>query len=160
MPELPLPPPPADPEYCVVSRPNGSLDTRQRWGAFLMLACVSLTVAAAFVVAGAWPVLPYSALELIALATAFVIIERRARDWERITVAGDRVIVERVRGGRQQLREFNRRWLKVDVDEQGLGREPHITLRFAGEAMEFGAALNPTRRVEVAKALRRLTAGR
>jgi uncharacterized membrane protein len=160
MPELPLPPPPADPEFCVVARRNSSLDTRQRWQIFALLAFVSLTVALSFVVVGAWPVLPYSALELVALAIAFVVIERRARDWERITVAGDRVIVERMLGGRRQQREFNRHWLKVDVRERGFAHEPQITLRFAGEAMEFGAALQPVRRVEVAKALRRLTAGR
>ena len=125
-----------------------------------MLACVSLIVATAFAVAGAWPVLPYSALELAALAAAFAIVERRAREWERITVAGDRVIVERGLGGRRQQREFNRRWLQVDVREQGFAHEPHITLRFAGEAMEFGAALAPERRVEVAKALRRVVASR
>jgi uncharacterized membrane protein len=160
MPELSLPPPPADPEFCVVARSNASLDGRQRWNAFLMLAFVSLAVAMSFVVVGAWPVLPYSALELVALAVAFVIVERRARDWERITVSGDRVILERVRGGRRQQREFNRRWLQVDVRERGFRHEPHITLRFAGEAMEFGAALQPLRRVEVAKALRRLVASR
>ena len=160
MPELSLPPPPCDPEFCVVARRNASLDPRQRWQVFLMLAFVSLAVALSFVVVGAWPVLPWSALELVALAVAFAVIERRARDWERITVAGDRVIVERVQGGRRQQREFNRQWLQVDVREEGFAHEPHITLRFAGEAMEFGAALQPVRRVEVAKALRRLVASR
>jgi len=160
MPELSLPPPPADPEFCVVARHNASLDARQRWQVFLLLAFVSLTVALSFVVVGAWPVLPYSALELLALAAAFVVIERRARDWERLTVAGDRVIVERMHRGRREQREFNRQWLQVDVREQGFAHEPRLTLRFAGEAMEFGAALQPVRRVEVAKALRRLVASR
>ena len=160
MPELSLPPPPADPEYCVVARCNSSLDERQRWQVFLMLAFVSLAVALAFVVVGAWPVLPYSAIEILALAIAFGVIQRRAHDWERITVAGDRVIVERMSGGRRAQREFNRHWLRVDLREKGFAHEPHITLRFAGEAMEFGDALQPMRRVEVAKALRRLTASR
>lgn len=154
---LPLP---ADPEFCVISRRNDSLDHRRRWTVFGLLASVSLIVALSFAVVGAWPVLPYSALELLCLAAAFAIIERRARDWERLTVAGDRVIVESVVGGRRRTREFNRRWLQVEVRNRGITHEPRLTLRFAGEATEFGEALSPGRRIEVAKALRRLTAAR
>lgn len=142
----------------MLSRRNDSLDHRRRWTAFALLAAVSLAVAAAFAVAGAWPVLPFSAVELIGLALAFAIVERRARTWERLTVAGDRVIVERAVGASRQTREFNRHWLQVEVRERGVAHEPRLTLRFAGEAMEFGEALSPGRRVEVAKALRRLTA--
>lgn len=131
-----------------------------RWSVFALLASVSLIVALSFTIVGAWPVLPYSALELVGLAAAFAIMERRARDWERLTVAGDRVIVESAVGGRRRTREFNRRWLQVEIRERGITHEPRLTLRFAGEAMEFGEALSPGRRAEVAKALRRLTATR
>lgn len=158
MPEISLPSLPADSEFCVISRPNDSLPPRVRWFAFAALAGVSLVVALAFTVAGAWPVLPFSLLELAGLAVAFLIIERRARRWQRLTVAGDRVIVENGAPGRSDLREFNRRWLRVEVEERGFARQPRLTLRFAGEAMEFGQALSPERRVELAKALRRLTA--
>ena len=58
-----------------------------------------------------------------------------------------------------ERREFNRWWLKVDLEAPG-HREPHVTLRFAGEAMHFGNALPAGRRIEVAQALRRLTASR
>lgn len=160
MPELSLPPPPADPDYCVISRRNDSLDRRRRWRVFAFLAGVSLTLALAFAVAGAWLVLPYSLLEIACLAVAFAVVERRARDWERLTVTGDRVIVEGFVRGRRRLREFNRRWLQVEVRPQGLEGKPQLTLWFAGEAIQFGEALSPGRRVEVAKALRRLTAAR
>ena len=160
MSEPSLPPLPADPEFCVISRRNDSLDQRRRWSVFALLASVSLIVALSCAVVGAWPVLPYSVLELACLAAAFAILERRAGDWERLTVAGDRVIVESAVGGRRQTREFNRRWLQVEVRERGIAHVPRLTLRFAGEAMEFGEALAPGRRVEVAKALRRLTAAR
>lgn len=160
MPEPSLPPLPADPEFCVIARRNDSLDHRRRWMAFAMLAGASLAVAASFAVAGAWPVLPFSALELLGLGVAFAVVERRARNWERLTVSGDRVIVERAVGARRQTREFNRQWLQVEVRERGIAHEPRLVLRFAGEAMEFGEALSHPRRVEVAKALRRLTAPR
>lgn len=160
MPEPSLPPLPADSEFCVISRRNDSLDHRRRWTAFALLASVSLIVALSFAVAGAWAVLPFSVVELAGLAAAFAIVERRARNWERLTVAGNLVFVESSVGGRRQAREFNRRWLQVEVRRRGLSHEPRLTLKFAGEAMEFGEALSPERRVEVAKALRRLTAAR
>ena len=158
MPRNELPPPPADPDFCVVSRRNDSLARQRRWIVFGSLAFASLTVAAAFAWAGAWPVLAYSAIELAALAAAFAVVERRAREWERLTVCGDRVIVERGSGEARRMREFNRRWLQVEVCARGALHEPRLTLRFAGESIPFGEALPPGRRVEVAKALRRLTA--
>jgi hypothetical protein len=73
-----LPPLPADLEYCVVARRNDSLGRRPRWQVFGALAAVSLALAAAFAAVGAWPVLPYSALEIALLGLAFYYVERRA----------------------------------------------------------------------------------
>lgn len=164
-----MPPPPADPEYCVVSRRNNSLRRGQRWTLFASLASASLGIALLFAVAGAWPVLPYSMLEIGVLAGAFAWVERRSRDWERLTVAGDRVFVERAVGGRFSMREWNRAWLRVEVAGTSAGganraprvfprRDARLVLRYAGEAIEFGAALPPDERVRVARSLRRLTA--
>lgn len=151
-----LPPLPDESEFSVVSRRNTGLARRERWTAFGLAAAASFTVAAAFALAGAWPVLPYSALEIALLGVAFVWVERRAGEWERVTVAGDRVIVEWAAHGRLDRREFNRWWLRVELDE-ARAREPQVLLRYAGEAMDFGSALPPARRVEVARALKRLT---
>jgi uncharacterized membrane protein len=151
-----LPPLPVESVFSVVSRRNSALARRQRWTAFALAASASFAVAVAFVAAGAWPVLPYAALEIALLGLAFVWMERRAGEWERVTVAGDRVIVERARRGRLARREFNRWWLRVELDEAS-AREPQLLLRYAGEAVDFGSALPPARRVEVARALKRLT---
>jgi uncharacterized membrane protein len=137
------------PDYCVVSRRNNSLGTRQRWTLFVMLAGVSFGLALAFAAAGAWLVLPYSALEIALLAAAFVFIERRAGDWERLTVTGDRVLVERSINGRRMRHEWNRPWLVVTVDGDGV-------VRIGSEAVEFGGALPAQERIAVARALRRL----
>lgn len=144
----------------MIARHENLLPRAQRWSAFGLAAAMSLGVAAALALAGAWPVLPYSALELCVLGAAFYAIERRATRWERLTVAGDRVIVERAVGERTQRREFNRWWLKIEMATSGSARDPQLTLRFAGEAMPFGRALPPARRIEVARALMRLTASR
>jgi uncharacterized membrane protein len=151
---------PTAPEFCVVARRNSSLGRRERWLVFGALATVSLGVAALFVLAGAWPVLPYSVLEVALLAVAFRYVERRADDWERLTICGDRVVVERSVAGLRQRREFNRYWLRVECVEMrawGLGAaSPVLKLCFAGESWEFGDTLPAQERLALAKDLRRL----
>ena len=124
---------------------------------FAALACVSLGLATAFAAAGAWPVLPYSVLEIGLLACAFAWCERHAGDWERLSVAGDRVIVESRVGGKQQRREFNRYWLRVEVERQGVRRTPTLYLRGGGASWEFGHALPEGERLAVMSELRKLT---
>ena len=124
-----------------------------------MLAMASLTVATGCVLAGAWLVLPYSVLEVTVLAAAFAYIERRARDWERVTVSGDRVVVERRRGRRYERREWNRPWVQVtEVGESTRGAL--LRLRCAGESWNFGAALAAEERRAVARSLRQLISPR
>jgi uncharacterized membrane protein len=152
-----LPPLPAELEYCVVARGNDSLGRRQRWLVFAALAAVSLTLAAVFAMAGAWPVLPYSVLEIGVLAIAFAWFERHAGDWERLIVAGDSVIVERGVGNKHERREFNRYRLHVEVERQGLNRSPRLLLRGGGASWEFGHALPEGERLAVGRELRKLT---
>jgi uncharacterized membrane protein len=143
-----------------VARRNDSLGTRRRWLVFGMLAFVSLGLALVFALAGAWLVLPYSVVEVGVLAVAFAYVERHAGDWERLTVAGDRVVVERTIAGRGERREFNRLWVRVEVSEQGLNRVPHVTLHSAGVACEFGDALPVQERAAVVRELRRMVGAR
>lgn len=158
MPDVVLPPLAVDPELCVVSRWNLSLSARARWAVFGVLTAISLTLAGAFAAVGAWMILPYSLLELAVLAGAFHYVARRARDWERLTVAGDRVIVERAAGGQYARREFNRPWLRVELEEPRFGARRKLMLHAAGEQWEFGDALLDRQRSEIAATLRRLSA--
>ena len=149
----------AAPEFAVTSSARDALGRRNRCIAFGIAASASIVVALAFVAAGAWPVLPYSLLEVAVLAGAFLVLERRSRRFERLVIDGDRVIVERGDGGRCDRREFNRYWLRVELHD-GIERGPSLELRYAGEAIDFGRALPPGQRVEVARALQRLVAAR
>ena len=160
MPGIVLPPPPAEPEFCVVARWNLSLPARSRWAVFGAIASFSLLLAGAFVMAGAWPVLPYSVLELTVLGLAFRYVERRATCWERLTIAGDRVTVERGAGGAVTRREWNRRWLRVETTAARFGRPPRLWLCFGGERWEFGEALPRESRDSLARDLKRLTGAR
>ncbi|MDQ6916743.1 MAG: DUF2244 domain-containing protein, partial [Pseudomonadota bacterium] len=106
---------PVGSEFCAVSRRNDSLGSRARWTLFGGLCALSMGMGLTFAAIGAWPVLPYSVLEMGLLCWAFGSIERHAKDWERVTVQSDRIVVERIRGGARTIREFNRFWTRLDV---------------------------------------------
>jgi uncharacterized membrane protein len=161
MPGAGIPSLPTEPEFCVVSRRNDSLGARGRRRLFVSLCVVSFGLAAAFAALGAWLVLPYSALEMAVVYLAFRWFDRHATDWERVSVCGDRVILERERAGIYTRREFNRFWARVELEEWGaLHREPRLVLRFAREREPFGDELPPEERAAVARELRRALAVR
>ena len=157
---LVIPPLSIEPDFCVLSRRNDSLGTRGRWQLFTALCVMSLGLALGFAAFGAWLVLPYSALEMVVLYLAFLWIERHSSDWERVSVCGDRVIVERQRAGVLTRREFNRYWTRVEVADEGFGQAPRLSLRFAGQCVPFGADLEAAERGAVARDLRRVLAAR
>lgn len=152
-----MPPLSAEPEFCVVSRRNDSLGPRRRWSLFASLCIVSFGFALAFAAFGAWMVLPYSALEMALLYWAFRWFERHASDWERLSVCGDRVIVERECAGVRSRQEFNRFWVRVELIEATFGA-PRLSLRFAGRDLVFGDELPAAERAGVARDLRRALA--
>ncbi len=156
-----LPPLPANSEFCIVARSGSALPTRQRWLSFGILAAVSACAGFTVSAWGAWLVLPYTALEIAALAAAFWWMERRSRDWERLTVAENRVIIERSMGGRRDKREFSRHWVQVNMEEStAWPPRSRLALRFAGNTVEFGGALGSAERARVARELRRVLTAR
>jgi len=152
------PPPLAESEFCVISRRNDSLGTRACWRFFGSLCVVSFGLALGFAAFGAWMVLPYSALEMTVVYLAFRWFERHATDWERLSVSGDRVVVERECAGVRSRREFNRFWVRIEMRDGGFGRSPRLTLRFAGEGVSFGHELRTVARAIVARDLQRAPA--
>jgi len=113
----------------------------------------------AFAVFGAWPVLPYSVIEMGVLCWAFSRIERHANDWERVTVLGDRIVVERIRGGFRTRREFNKFWTRLEVEADARNRVARLVLRHRGDSLPIGEGLPAHERAAIARDLRRALAG-
>jgi uncharacterized membrane protein len=149
---------PVGSEFCAVSRRNDSLGSRARWTLFAALCAVSLGMALTFAAFGAWPVLPYSIVEMGLLCWAFRWIERRAGEWERVTVHGDRIVIESHRGGARTQRELNRFWTRLEVEADARSQVARLVLRHRGESLRFGEALNAQERAAVARDLRRVLA--
>ncbi len=151
--------PGAEAEISLTSRRPDAIGPRGRWWLFTSLCALSFGFALMFAARGAWLVLPYSALEMGVLFWAFQRFGRRLAEWDRITVRGDRVIVESERSGVRTRRVFNRQWLRVELEERGFGRPPALSLRYAGERTTIGDALPAVERIRLGRELRRALAG-
>jgi uncharacterized membrane protein len=130
---------------------NCSLAPRQLAVVFGALAAVSLSVAAAFAARGAWLVLPFACIEVLALGVAFVVYARHAADYERIVLCRDCLLVETCRGDRLRREECEPAWTRVEYS--GTRREL-IGLVAAGRRIDVGRFVPESERRDLARQLR------
>ena len=89
-----------------VLRPNRSLSWRSLVRFFLGLFVVSMSIAIGLALMGYWLVLPFSGLEMLALAAALYLVARRSHLAEVIRVTEDGVQIERGCGQPTERRRF------------------------------------------------------
>lgn len=130
---------------------NCSVSPRQFVGFYASLALFSSAIAVLLVVRGAWPVLPFTGIELLAVGIAFVIHARHAVDYERIRLFPNRLVIEQVSAERLTHYEFNPRWVRV---EQGASPRDPVTLVSRGQAVTIGQHLAHDRRAQFVRELR------
>lgn len=130
----------------VVKR-NCSIAPRQLLLAYLALCAVSLLVASYFAWHGAWYVLAFSVLEMLAVGCAFVACGRHANDRERIALEGNRLLVELVLA--EQVRQFmlDPRWTRIRSPASG---QELIGLESNDVKVEVGRFLTEWKRRELA----------
>lgn len=129
-----------------------SLSDAELRGAFGLVAFVSLMIATVWAAMGAWLVLPFAGLELGALYLAFRSWSRRADDYERVVIHGDRLFVECRTSGRMRRFDANRHWTQVIVRDGVRGRQ--VSLRSHGREIEFGILLSEGARIQAVRKLR------
>jgi uncharacterized membrane protein len=137
--------------YSLFAKRNCALQRGERWRAFWLIASISAIIAAAFAMVGAWLILPFAGLEVGALYLAFRLLDRRADDYERLTIDGDTLVVEQRQQGRVTRFEGNRLWTQVVVQRQNA--KVHVTLRYHGKEIEFGTYLSDETRSDAARRL-------
>ncbi|MHB1232797.1 MAG: DUF2244 domain-containing protein [Burkholderiales bacterium] len=139
-------------DFVIIARPNCSLSPASRLLCLCVIASVAFGIALVFAWLGAWLVLPFAGLEVGVLVWAFRHIARHAQDYEKITLYGDRLMVECQNAGQISRYEFNRYWARV-VLEPAHG-EWRVALRSHGRQVAVGRHMNCTQRQALAKALR------
>ncbi len=135
---------------------NCALAPRQLAACFAGVGLVSLLIAVAFALQGAWLVVPFAGLEVLALGAAFVVHARHAGDYERIVLNADQLVVERLQGGSLARIECRSSWVRVEY--HGTRREL-IRLVAAGGEMSVGRFVPDDGRSQLARELRASVAG-
>jgi uncharacterized membrane protein len=133
-----------------VLKRNCSISPRQLAMVYAALCSVSLTVAAFFTMHGAWYILGFAILEMMALGLAFLNFGRHATDREHIALIDDCLLVELIQA--EQLRQFrlDPRWTRVEPPEMHSGL---IGLEAKGTRVEVGRFLTEWKRREFAQEL-------
>jgi uncharacterized membrane protein len=144
----------AAPGFVLVARRNNSLSRAGRYRVFGSLVIVSLGISLTFALHGAWPVVPFAGAEMLVLYLAFRAVERHARDFESVSVSGDRVVLERWESGRVSRAEFSRYWAQVVFEPSSAGGHALLAVRSHGRQVQFGRHLTDEQRREAARTLK------
>lgn len=103
---------------------------------------ISGTVAGGFAAAGAWPVLPFAGLEIIALWLALRHLEHHAGDYEKIACHDGRLVVETATAGRIERHEFHPYWARLRIRKPPDGTSCRLFLGSHGREVEIGRRLS------------------
>jgi uncharacterized membrane protein len=136
--------------FSLTLKRNCSISPAGLLGVFAALSIVSLGIGIGFAIAGAWPVLPFVGLEVVALGVAFVLYARRATDYERIELARGRLMVEVAEAERLRHYEIDPRRAQIVV-----AQDTRVLLREAEQEVEVGRHLDGPSRLEFAGELSR-----
>lgn len=135
---------------------NCSLSPRQLGIAYAVLLSTSLTVAALFLLLGAWQILLFSAVEMLAVAVAFLCHARHATDHEHVALTDHCLLVERVLAGDVEQVRLDPASTRVALPA---GRHLLVRLQERDVEVQVGAFVSdPARRLfaqELAHELRR-----
>lgn len=143
-------------DYKVVARPNCSISPAGMVKVVAVLAVLSLSIASAFALAGAWMVFPFAGLELLAIACAFYVVHRHAGDYESISIHGDRLAIEKRHYNNISQVVFHRYWAQVVLRPAPCG-DQRLWLRSHGKEVEVGCYMNNEQRLALAKQLKKRT---
>lgn len=141
-------------ETQITVRPNNSLSPLNSLKLLVALASLALVIALGFMHIGAWLVLPFAGLELVAFASAFYYLRLHAGDFETITILDDLVVIEQHVYRKSIKTEFQRYWARVSLRQQADGVSG-LFIGSHGKEVEFGRGyINEQQRISLAKQLR------
>jgi|APFre7841882590_1041340.scaffolds.fasta_scaffold76487_2 uncharacterized membrane protein len=145
--------------YKIIARPNNSLSLKDGIKLLAAMAIVTLVIGLGFTHIGAWMVLPFAGLELLAFACAFYYVYLHAGDYESIAIEEDKVIVEKRSYRKSSITVFQRYWTQVNVRDvvscQGVNGKSALFIGSHGKEVEFGKHLiDDEQRVALARELK------
>jgi uncharacterized membrane protein len=143
----------SDLRYKIIAKPNNSLSPEGSVHLLAAIIVVVLMVALAFTQMGAWLVLPFAGLEIVAFAYTFYYIYLHSSDFESITIEYDSVVVEKRNYKESTTAVFQRYWAQVNVRE--VNGKCGLFISSHGKEVEFGRNfINDGQRNVLARELR------
>ena len=142
--------------FRVTFKPNSALSAASKQKIVVLLTVIPCLIGLGFALVGAWLILPFVGLEIVALAYAFYYTNSHESDYESITIEGDSLVVQRSVGQQLSQQVINPYWVKVVKHELPNG-ELHLYLQSHGKEIEVGSYLTRKQRELLAKQLQQRT---
>lgn len=137
--------------------PNRSLSWQGNVRLWLALFVVSLMISTGMVMAGAWVIVPFAGLELLALATGIYLTSRACQAQEVLIISEDGLTLEKGRNTKQSEWQFPRQYTRVRVN---LPRHPFAPAKLFLTHRDQKVALGPFLNVEDTQILLRILEGK
>ena len=138
-----------------VIQPNCSISWTGTRICFAGISLVAFVIAAMFAFKGAWLILPFAGLEIVALGIGLYLTACKNKEREIVSILDDVVRIERGRYYPRQVHELTRAWTRVELQETRQSWYPsRLTMRCGGQIVEVGAKLNEEERVQLAREIR------
>jgi uncharacterized membrane protein len=141
--------------YSAVLRPHRSAGQKVARVVAGLVAGLLMIVGTGFLLAGAWPVLPFLGLEVVLLYAALRLNQRAGNAFEAISLTRHALTVRRVdHWGKQSDFSFPPDWLQVNLQPMP-GHDNRLELRTHGRSLAIASFLPANEREELALTLRR-----
>ena len=117
----------------------------------LLLALVTLCLAAVLAVQGYWPILMIAVVQIILVSWILIRAWKRAWVSETREIGPDRIVIERQRHRRKRRIELTSAWAVVELRKPEFAwYGPTLKLRSGGESVELGAFLTTEEKHQLA----------
>ena len=138
----------------IIAKPNNSLSYEGFMMVFACVLTITLVVAVGVASAGAWYVLPFAGLEVLAFAYAFYYVSLHYDDYESIAIEGEHLVLERCARKRVEKISFQRYWVNLTLRDTESGKNG-LFVGSHGKEVEFGRGfINDEQRLAVVRELK------
>lgn len=139
--------------FDAVLHPHRSLGPTGFYVLIGVVAAVSFGTGIAFALKGAWPILGFFGLDVLAVYVALRLSYRSGRLHETVQLSDDELTVRRIQpNGRSAGWSFNPYWVRISVDNGPHG-DGEVTLSSHGRSVALGRFLTTEERTDFAAAL-------
>jgi len=143
------------PKRILITR-NHSLSSFQAVIIIFFFAVVLGSIAIVFYIQGAWMILPFAGLELLAVAAGFYACIRHNNDYELVEIDDTKIHVKRYIAKREQNFSFQTYWTKVLLEITEGWYPSKLWMKSKGKQVELGGWLTDAERRQLAHRLKNL----